>query len=172
MNAVNKFFSSKKIAWLFVLIAIVYRVINVLFVSEGGRDKIYLALQSKNLLEGKGLSISKYFTAAIETPVYDFTPMWPPGYSILLAPFLEFFNYDVYWATTALDIISCIIFIFLVRRIAIELRFPLPAVNIVTLIAGCFDYAFIYQSLPTDAPSFVLFLFGILLLLRVIQNEK
>jgi hypothetical protein len=172
MNVVNKFFSSKKTTWLFLLIAIACRIINVLFVSEGGRDKIYLALQSKNLLAGNGLSISKYFANAIETPVYDFTPMWPPGYPILLAPFLKIFNYDVYWATTILDIISCILFIFLVRRIAVDLKFPLAAVNIVTLVAGCFDYAFIYESLPTDAPSFVLFLFGLFLLLRVIQKDN
>ena len=172
MKSIFEFLSSKKATWLFALIAVACRIINVLFVSEGGRDKIYLALQSKNLLAGNGLSISKYFAATIETPVYDVTPMWPPGYPILLAPFLEIFDYDVYWATTTLDIISCILFIILVRRIAIELEFPIAAVNIVTLITGCFDYAFIYESLPTDAPSFVLFLFGSLLLLRVIQNER
>jgi hypothetical protein len=172
MKSIYEFLTSKKVAWLFTILAVTCRIINVLFVSEGGRDKIYLALQSKNLLAGNGLSISKYLAGAIESPVYDFTPMWPPGYPVLLAPFLKIFNYDVYWATTTLDIISCIFFIFLLRRIAIELKFPAAAVNIVTLIAGCFDYAFIYESLPTDAPSFVLFLFGFFLLLRVIQNEK
>jgi len=172
MNVVNRFFSSKKTAWLFLLIAIACRFINILFVSEGGRDKIYLALQSRNLLAGNGLSATKYLGAAIETPVYDLTPMWPPGYPILLAPFLKIFNYDVFWATTSLDIISCVLFILLVRRVATELKFPVAAVNIMTLVAGCFEYAFIYESLPTDAPSFVLFLFGLFLLLREIQKDK
>ena len=103
--------------------------------------------------------------------VYDFTPMWPPGYPILLAPFLKVFNYDVYWATTALDLISCIAIIFLVRKIALTIKFPIAAVNIATLVAGCFDYAFIYQSLPTDAPSFAIFLGGLLVLLKLVQKE-
>src|SRR6188474_3134288 len=134
MGKVINFFSPKMSSWLFVVISIICRVINVLFVSEGGRDKIYLALQSRNFLEGKGLSISKYFSSAIETPVYDLTPMWPPGYPILLAPFLKIFNYNVYLATTTLDILCCVLFIFLVRRIAFDLRFPIAAVNIITLI--------------------------------------
>src|SRR4026207_363110 len=132
MNTINKFFSSKQISWIVITMAVLSRIINVLFVSEGGRDKIYLALQTRNFLDGKGLSISKYFSSAIETPVYDFTPMWPPGYPILLAPFLKIFNYNVYLATTALDIFSCVLFIFLVRRIAFDLKFPLAAVNIIT----------------------------------------
>jgi len=171
MQRFYNFFSSKKASWFFIAIAVVCRIINIFFVSENSRDKIYLALQSKNFLAGNGFSVSKYFAASLETPVYDFTPMWPPGYPLLLAPFLKIFNYNVYWATTTIDILSCVFFIFLVRRIALDLKFPVAAVNIVTLIAGCFDYAFIYESLPTDAPSFVLFLLGFLFLLHALQNE-
>src|SRR5262245_17210116 len=82
-----------------LLIALACRIINVLFVSFIGRDKIILMQQSRNLLEGKGLTIARYFAQHPETPVYDPTPYWPPGYPILLAPFLKIFNYDVYWAT-------------------------------------------------------------------------
>ena len=171
MRFVNKLLSAPVTSWLVVITAILCRVINVLFVSELGRDKVYLALQSKNLLAGKGLSITKYFADAPGMAVYDFTPMWPPGYPILLAPFLKVFNYDVYWATTALDLISCIAIIFLVRKIALTIQFPIAAVNIATLVAGCFEYAFIYQSLPTDPPSFAIFLGGLLLLLKVAQKE-
>jgi hypothetical protein len=172
MSIINRILSGSGISWLIVIVAILCRVINVLFVSELGRDKIYLALQTKNLLAGNGLSITKYFVDASGVPVYDYTPMWPPGYPILLAPFLKIFNYDVYWATTTLDIVSCIAIIFLVRKIALTLTFPLLAVNIATLVAGCFDYAFIYQSLPTDASSFAIFLLGLLVLLRIVQKDE
>ena len=171
MRFLNNLLSAPVTSWLVVITAILCRMINVLFVSELGRDKVYLALQSKNLLAGNGLSITKYFADAPGMAVYDFTPMWPPGYPILLAPFLKVFNYDVYWATTALDLISCIAIIFLVRKIALTIKFPIAAVNIATLVAGCFDYAFIYQSLPTDAPSFAIFLGGLLVLLKLVQKE-
>lgn len=172
MSLVNKILSAPVTSWLFVIIAVVFRMINVLFVSELGRDKVYLALQSKNLLAGKGLSITKYVGDATGTPVYDYTPMWPPGYPILLAPFLKVFDYDVYWATTAIDLISCIAIIFLVRKIALTLKFPLAGVAIATLVAGCFDYAFIYQSLPTDTSAFSIFLLGLLVLLKEVQKER
>src|SRR5262245_53011005 len=116
MKFILKMFSSQKTAWLFIAIAVACRVINVLFVSFIGRDKIILMQQSRNLLQGNGLSIARYFVQNTEMPLYDFTPYWPPGYPVLLAPFLKIFNYDVFWATTSLDLIFAIAFIFLVRK--------------------------------------------------------
>ena len=172
INSLRNFFNSPRTAPIFIIVSVIYRIINVLAVSETDRDTLILAVHSKSLLDGNGLSIPKYYSAAIDTPVFDFTPNWPPGYPVLLAPFLKIFNYDVFWATTAIDLIACILFIFLVRRIVIELKFPTIAVNILTLIAGCFSYEFIIQTLPTDSPSFVIFLFGLLLLLKAVQKDN
>jgi hypothetical protein len=166
------FLNTKTASVICLLIAVVCRVTNIIFVSFIGRDKIIVMQHSRNLLEGKGLSIARYYIENLETPVYDFTPYWPPGYPILLAPFLKIFNYDTYWATTASDIFFGIAFVLVVRKIVQELNFPVAAVNIITLIAGCFDYPFIYKSLPTDISAFVFFLIGILLLLKIVRNEK
>ena len=171
INLFRNFFKDPKFSVIFITVSVLYRILNILIVSETDRDTLILATHSKNLLDGNGLSIPKYYSAAIDTPVFDFTPNWPPGYPILLAPFLKIFNYNVFWATTVIDIIACILFIFLVRKIAVELRFPMVAVNMLTLVAGCFNYEFIIQTLPTDSPSFVIFLFGVLLLLRAVQKE-
>jgi hypothetical protein len=161
MISIHKILSSKIATWFCILIAVFSRIVNVLFVSYTGRDKMFLVLQSKSMLSGHGLSIPQYFTYNVETPVYDFTPLWPPGYPILLAPFLKLFNYDIYWATTTLDIIVCLAFIFIVRRICVQLGMPTAAVNIMTLITGCFEYTFINESLPTDTVSLVFFLAGL-----------
>lgn len=155
-----------------IVIALTYRILNLIYFSYIGRDKIILMQQSKNLLHGNGLSIARYYTSNPEVPVYDFTPFWPPGYPVVLAPFLKFFNYDLYRATISLDILGVIAFIFILRRILFEIDFPLAAVNIMTLIAGCFEYAFIYESGPTDIVSFDLFLTGILFTLRCIKKKE
>lgn len=170
MGIVIKYLSSKTSGWISLLLAIFCRVINVLFVTELSRDKIFLALQSKNLLYGHGLSVTKYIGADSLDPIYDLTPRWPPGYPVLLAPFLKIFNYDVYSATTAIDLISSIAIIFILRKIAMVLQLPMAAVNIVTLIAGCFEYAFISQSMPTDTSAFAIFMLGILLLLKAVSK--
>src|SRR4026207_2499559 len=148
INLFRNFFKAPKTGLIFITVSVLYRIINILVVSETDRDTLILAVHSKNLLDGNGLSIPKYYSTALDSPVFDFTPNWPPGYPVLLAPFLKIFNYDVFWASTMIDLIACILFIFLVRRIAIELGFPFIAVNILTLIAGCFNYEFIIQTLP------------------------
>lgn len=167
----NNLLSSKKTGWFFIVIAIASRVVNTLFVSFTGRDKIILVLQSKNFLEGKGLSLTQYFTADIYTPVYDHTPMWPPGYPLLLAPFLKIFDYNIYWATTMLDIVVCVLLIFIVRMLCKQIRLPDAAINLMTLIAGCFEYTFTNDSLPTDTISVVLLLAGISFLLRFLSSQ-
>ena len=165
-------FNTKTASVICILIALVYRILNVIYVSYIGRDKIILMQQSKNLLHGKGLSIERYYTSNLEVPVYDFTPFWPPGYPIVLAPFLKIFGYDLYWATISLDIVCVIAFIFIVRKILFEIDFTLPAINIITLITGCFEYAFIYESAPTDILSLVLFLTGLLFILRSAKEDQ
>jgi hypothetical protein len=132
---------------------------------------MFLVFQSKSLLEGKGLAVPQYFTSNTVTPVYDFTPLWPPGYPILLAPFLQLFNYNIYWATTTLDIIFCIALIFVIRKICRQIGLPIAAINIMTLIAGCFEYNFINESLPTDSISIVLFLIGLSQLLKLLTEK-
>lgn len=166
------FFSSGKNSFLFILFSIACRTINILFVSETDRDTIMLGAQSRNLLDGHGLSITKYYSAALDTPVYDYTPYWPSGFPVLLAPFLKLFNYDIYWAVTAVHLISCIAIILLIRKLGRYLKFPLAATNILTVIGGCFNYEFITVSYPTDTSAFTFFLLGICLLLNTIQSQK
>ena len=132
---------------------------------------MFLVFQSKSLLQGKGLAVPQYFTSNTVTPVYDFTPLWPPGYPILLAPFLKLFNYNIYWATTTLDIIFCVALIFVTRKICRQIGLPIAAINIMTLIAGGFEYTFINESLPTDSISIVLFLIGLSQLIKLLTTK-
>jgi len=172
MNKIKSFLSSKFASVAFLVIAILSRIINICFVSYAGRDKMFLVLQSKSFLAGKGFTVPGYFTSNPEAIVYDHTPMWPYGYPIVLSPFLKLFNYDVYWATTTLDIIACIALIFVVRKLCRQIGFPTAAINIVTLIVGCFEYTFINDSKPTDNIPIVLFLLGVSLLIKLLSTDR
>ena len=165
-NKIIKFLSSSFASISFLVIAILSRVVNVCFVSYAGRDKMFLVMQSKSFLEGKGLVVPGYLTSNPDVVVYDHTPMWPYGYPIVLSPFLKIFNYDIYWSTTALDIIACVALIFVVRKLCKQIGFPVAAVNLMTLVIGCFEYTFINDSKPTDNIPIVLFLLGISLLIK------
>lgn len=133
---------------------------------------MYLVLQSKSLLEGEGFAVPQFLTTDTTSPLYDFTPLWPPGYPVLLAPFLKLFNYDIYWATTTVDIIFCIALLFIVRKICGQIGLSAAAINIMTLIAGCFEYTFINESLPTDLISIVLSLLGISFLIKLTTSNE
>ena len=172
MNKLFAFLSTGYASLVIIFLSIASRIINVLFVSYYGRDKMFLVFQSKSLLEGKGLGVPQYFTTNTVTPVYDFTPLWPPGYPILLAPFLKLFNYNIYWATTTLDIIFCVALIFVIRKICRQIGLPIAAINIMTLIAGCFEYTFINESLPTDSISIVLFLIAFSQLIKLLTSKN
>lgn len=172
MHKISLFFSSRVASIACLVIAILSRIVNVCFLSYAGRDKMFLVMQSKSLLDGKGLGVPGYFTSNLNVAVYDYTPMWPPGYPVLLAPFLKLFNYNIYWATTVLDIIACIALIFIVRQICRQIGLPTIAVNLMTLVAGCFEYSFINDSKPTDNVPIVIFLFGISLILKLVSLDR
>jgi hypothetical protein len=172
MEKIRSFLSSNAGSLFCLSIAILSRIVNVMFVSYAGRDKMFLVLQSKSLLEGKGLGVPQFFTTNPELAVYDYTPMWPPGYPVMLAPFLKIFNNDIYRSTTALDIVACLALIFVVRKICRQLEFPTIAINLMTLVVGCFEYTFINDSKPTDNIPIVLFLLGISLLIKQLSLER
>ncbi|HET9745989.1 MAG TPA: hypothetical protein VFP97_09760 [Chitinophagaceae bacterium] len=172
MTKIKAFLSSRSASLAFLTIAIISRVINIFYVSYAGRDKMFMVLQSKSLLQGKGLGVPGYYTSNPELVTYDYTPMWPHGYPIVLAPFLQLFNYDIYWATTTLDIVACIALIFVVRKLCKQIGFPPIAVNLMTLVAGCFEYPFINDSKPTDNVPIVIFLFGISLVIKLASSKR
>ena len=129
-------------------------------------------MQSKSFLEGKGFVIPQYFFSSPGQVVYDHTPYWPPGYPLFLSPFLKLFDFDIYEATTAFDLVMAIALIFLLRHLVRLLGFDRATVNIMTLIAGCFEYSFISESLPTDLPALVFVLAALIAVLKSIQHKE
>jgi len=170
MTKLLRFFETKPAAVFCLLLAIVSRTVNVLFVSYTGRDKMILVMQSKSFLQGRGFVIPEYFTGNPYSVVYDHTPYWPPGYPLLLSPFLKIFQFDIYKATTVLDILVCIALIFVIRKLARQAGFSSAAVNLVTLLAGCFDYSFISESLPTDTVSLLFLLLALSFTIKTVVS--
>jgi hypothetical protein len=99
---------------------------------------MFLVFQSKSLLEGKGLAVPQYFTSNTLTPVYDFTPLWPPGYPILLAPFLKLFNYNIS-GYHHIDVIFCVALIFVIRKICRQIGLLRCCHQYHDAIAGCLN---------------------------------
>lgn len=129
-------------------------------------------MQSRSFLEGKGFVIPQYFFTAPDQLVYDHTPYWPPGYPLFLAPFLKLFSFNIYDATTAFDWVFAIALVFLVRKLCRLLDFNSAAVNLATLLAGCFEYTFISESLPTDLPALVCLVAAFIFVIQSLKNKE
>ena len=162
----------KIISFACLAISVISRIINVLYVSYVGGDKIMIAVFSRNFLAGNGLSIPQYFVANPDSVVNNSTPNWPPGYPLLLSAFLKLFNYDLFWASTTIDLIAGIALIVIIRNLCVILGFTNTAINIATLVVGCFNYSFIAASQPTDLVTLTLLFLGYYLVVKVLVKNS
>jgi len=143
-----------------IAFAIINRCILVHYASSIGKDKRMHLSMAENLLDGRGLGLTKYYFNDVYTPVFDQSQPFPPGYSLLIAPFLKIFKNE-YVATTILDIIVAIAFILTIRWCCKKIGFKPATVNLITIITGCFQYNFFLNSTPTDAINLTLLFAGI-----------
>lgn len=171
-STLTQLLSSRGFSLVIVFISLTVRIINILFVSHVGGDKIMVAAMSRNFLRGNGMAIPEYFVSNVGTPIYNFAPLWPVGYTLTLAGFLKLFNYNLFWSFTAIDLVAGVIFVIIIRKFFILLECTGPVINIATLVAGCFDYTFISGSLPTDFITVTLVLLGFWLVMKSLKNEQ
>jgi len=162
----------KTLSIICLCISVLSRAANVLYFSYDGGDKITTSLMSRSLLRGEGLSIPQYFVSDPDLVIHNTTPFWPPGYPLVLAGFLKIFNYDMYWAATAIDLIAAIALIFIVRKFCTIIGFTQTAVNFATLTAGCFNYYFINASQPTDLVTVTLLFLGYYFIIKALINNS
>lgn len=154
-----------------IIIAIVNRIIFATLYSTIGRDARMQITFTKNLLAGKGLGVTKYFTADLNNPVFDTVQHFPPGFSFAIIPFIKLFNNDEYKAVLAFDIVTVFFFVFAVRIVAKAVGLSLALRNILMLIVGCSQYTFIMSGTSTDTIGLTFVLLGLIFLIKIITHS-
>ncbi|HEX6169634.1 MAG TPA: hypothetical protein VFZ33_08075 [Chitinophagaceae bacterium] len=153
-----------------IIFAIANRIVFATLYSIIGRDARVQITLAKNFLAGKGLGVTKYFAADLNTPVFDTTQLFAPGVSFIIMPFLKLFNNDEYKALLALDIVICIFFVIAVRSVGKKAGLPIALNNILTLIAGCTQYTFFMSGTSSDTIGLTFILFGLSILVDIIEK--
>ena len=172
MKRLLQIFQSKYATVFCIIFAIANRIIFTTLYSEIGKDaKVQITL-AKNFLEGKGLGITKYFAADLNTPVFDKYQLFPPGFTFSIMPLLRLFDNDEYKAVLAFDIITIVFFVFAVRLLGKKAGLPLAFINILTIIAGCFQYPFLMSGSSSDTIGLTLLLFGLSIVILIIERPK
>ena len=173
LNRLLNLFSTRNARILCLVIAILNRSLMVYHYSEfvNYDEKAQLSY-SFNLIRGHGLSETRFYSSNPDLPIYDYTQIWPPGYSLAIAPLLILFNDNEFLATTTLDILMSVLIIFLILSLCNHLSVSPGVTNIIILVAGCFQYYIFTQSYPTDHPALASLLAGFILCIKILCRKK
>ena len=154
-----------------LFLAMAGRLLQVLFFFNIRSDRSFQLLATNSFLEGHGISTAQVLATDLSTTLYEPLIKWPPGYSLLAAPFYWLWGRNYLAAALTLDIIAALAFVLLCRAIAKRLHLSPYLVNGLTLTAGFFIYAFYFIS-SSDAIGITLFLAGLYPALILLQRGE
>jgi hypothetical protein len=162
--------SSRAITLLIISVAVLSRIIQLLFFYNIHFDPSYQVIATENLLTGHGITITKAAVDNLSTPVYEPLIMWPPGYTLLLTPFYVLFGHNYMLAGITLDILFALILLFSCRAILKTLNTELWLINLFTLFTAFFIYFFYFMA-SSDAIAISLFAAALLYSLKIIKTK-
>ena len=171
MNRVLAMLHSRYSTIFCIIFAIANRIIFATLYSSIGRDARVQITLAKNLLAGKGMGVTKYFTTNLDLPVFDTTQLFPPGFTLSIIPFLKLFNNE-YNAVLAFDIVTLLLFIWSVRLLGKNAGISAAMNNFLTLVVGCSQYVFIMHGSSADTIALTFLLFGFNTLINIINRQQ
>ena len=154
-----------------IIVAIAVRIFFQIYFLSITNDKSYQILAAQNFLAGNGFTLHEVLVDDLSQSAYVPLIKWPPGYSLLLTPFLALCKNNVVLATLLLDAITCISFIIFTRKLLLRFSLPIWLVNIYTLISGFFLYSFCLAS-STDFLTLTIFIIAIYYSLKLSAAEN
>ena len=155
-----------------LLFAIANRIIFTTLYSQISTDTKIQLTYAQNLLTGKSMGVTKYFTTNLHTPIYDTHLFFPPGFSLAIIPFLKLSGGDEFNAIRIFDITMAILFVITIRILSKRAGLPLALTNIITLIAGCSQYIFFMSWSSTDVVGLCLVLLGLAEVINIVQKKE
>jgi hypothetical protein len=170
INKLKEILSDRKVTIAILLIVILSRAIKLIYFYNIVVDASYQVMGAQSLLDGHGVSIPNVVYDNLSATIYTPLINWPPGYSILFAPFYYLFNYNYIAAGITLDILSAIALIFVCRSILKVLDTPLYLRNLFTLLTGFFIYYF-YFNACSDAIAITLLLIALYFALVLLKTK-
>jgi hypothetical protein len=170
LNNVQSFLSGNRVSVILIVLAVLGRVIQLLFFYSIRFDGSYQVIAMQNFLQGYGFSIHEVFSNNLAETIYRPLTNWPPGYSLLLAPFYLVSGGNYIIAGILMDLCFAFLLIIVSRRILKLFDTPIYIVNLSTLVSGFFIYYF-YLITSSDAIAISIFLVGLYNCLAFIKSK-
>ena len=172
MRRMKKIMESRAAGIFCIVFAIANRIIFTSLYSLIGVDSKLQLVYAENLLAGRGMGVTKYFTDDLNASVFDTQQVFPPGFSFAIIPFLKLFGGDENKAVLAYDIVVAVLFIIAVRLLGRKAGLSRELNNIITLIAGCSQYFFFMSWSSTDAIGVCLLLFSMVAVIDIVSKKE
>jgi hypothetical protein len=168
---IKDFLSYKTVTVTILAVAIISRIIQLIYFFNLRVDRSHQTLATQNFLNGHGISSVHVLPENLSEIIYQPLIKWPPGYSFLLTPFYSLFNHNYIAAGITLDILFAIILIFVTREILKTLQSPIYVTNLYTILTSFIIYSF-YKKSSSDAIAITLFLTGLYFTLRLLKTSQ
>jgi hypothetical protein len=150
IRKIQQLLSGKSATVCCFIIALLSKTVLMRHFLNVGTDKAALLISTKNLLGGHGISIGRTYATDLAEKVYVPYTGWPPGYSVLLSPFLSLFPDNFMLAAFCIDVLAAVIFFVYLFKIMRQLGFPVWLSNLFLLFQGFFLTEYIGTSYATD----------------------
>lgn len=134
-----------------------------------GRDRSFQLLAAQNLLQHGSLDIGAADPRFPGTILYTPLTGWPPGYSLLVAPFLWLFGNNYEAALRLLDLFTAAAFVWVCKKLIELLSAHRGWNNVYLLVCGFFLYPFIGT---TDFVGLVFFLAAVYQCLQCLRTPS
>lgn len=150
MNRIKLLLSSPLASRICLVVGLLSKIGLMRVYLNVGTDKAALLISTKNFLAGHGISIGRTFITDLADKTYMAYTGWPPGYTLLLSPFLSLFPDNFMLAAYCVDILAAIIFFVFLQKILRQLGFSPWLSALFLLFQGVFVNDYIVSSHPTD----------------------
>lgn len=170
MNKIKNILSDQRVTIAIFLLVITSRVIKLVYFYNIVVDASYQLMGTQSLLDGYGVSIPDAMANDLSAIVYTPLINWPPGYSLIIAPFYYLFNGNYIAAGLTVDILFGILLIFICRSLLKLFEVPLYLRNLFTLLTGFFIYYF-YFNACSDSIAITLILIALYYTLKLLKTE-
>lgn len=165
------FLEKKNVTVIILIIAVIGRAIQVLFFHSALFDQSFQVTAMQNFVEGHGISLATVAPSDLSSTIYTPLVNWPPGYSILLAPFYILSGKNALFATLSLDLMAATAIIIYSRKIMVLLGARWSFINLYTILAGFFIYYFYFIG-SSDGIAIAFYLMAIYYALRIIKTQR
>lgn len=133
-------------------------------------DKAALVLMTRNFLNGHGVTIDSAKLSDLSQKIYAPFHGWPPGYNMLLAPFLATMEDNYMLAAFLLDIFITVIFFIYLRKLLLQIGFPVWLSNLFLVFTAFFIHPYTVTTNPTDYASLTFMLAAIFHIIKLTSS--